>query len=45
MITAVKNKKGQALMETLFLLPFIVVVIMLAYQAYVLINKNIVAQK
>ncbi len=41
----VKNKKGQALIETLFLLPFIVAVIMLAYQAYVLINKNIVSQK
>lgn len=41
----VKNKKGQALIETLFLLPFIVVVLMLAYQAYILINKNIVAQK
>lgn len=45
LITAVKNKKGQALIETLFMLPFIVAVIIFAYQAYVLINKNIVAQK
>ncbi len=45
LITVVKNKKGQALIETLFLLPFIVAVILFAYQAYVLINKNIVAQK
>jgi hypothetical protein len=42
---AVRNKKGQALIETLFLLPFMVAIIMLAYQAYVLINKNIVSQK
>ena len=45
LITVVKNKKGQALIETLFLLPFIVAVILFAYQAYVLMNKNIVAQK
>ena len=43
---AVRNKKGQALIETLFLLPFMVAVIMLSHiRAYVLINKNIVSQK
>ena len=45
LIMAVRNKKGQALIETLFLLPFMVAIIMLSYQAYVLINKNIVSQK
>lgn len=39
------NRKGQAMIETVFMLPLIVVVIFFIYQAYLVINKVQVVQK
>lgn len=37
--------KGQAMMETIFMLPFLIVMIFFMYQAYLLVNKVQVVQK
>lgn len=42
---AVNNRKGQAILETVLLLPFIIVMIFLVYQAYISTNKFQIAQK
>jgi len=39
------NKKGQAIVETIFMLPFIIVILFFIYQSYTLINKVQVVQK
>ncbi len=40
-----KRKKGQAMIETIFMLPFIIVVLFFIYQSYTLVNKVQVVQK
>ena len=40
-----RNKKGQAMVETIFMLPFIIVILFFIYQSYTLINKVQVVQK
>ena len=39
------KKKGQAIIETIFMLPFIIAVIFFIYQAYLVVNKVQVVQK
>ena len=39
------NKKGQAMIETIFMLPFILVILFFIYQSYTLVNKVQVVQK
>ena len=39
------RKKGQAIIETIFLLPFIIAVLFFIYQAYLVVNKVQVVQK
>jgi hypothetical protein len=43
--TAVRKKKGQAMIETIVMLPFIIAVLFFIYQSYILINKVQVVQK
>lgn len=38
-------KKGQAMLETILLIPFIVVMIFFIYQAYITANKVLIVQK
>ena len=38
-------KKGQAMMETIFMIPFLVVMIFFMYQAYTVVNKVDVIQR
>ena len=45
LITGVNKKKGQALIETLFMLPFIIAIIMLVYGVYSLTAKEFIVQK
>ncbi len=44
-VTLTRNKKGQAMVETIFMLPFIIVILFFIYQSYTLINKVQVVQK
>lgn len=39
------RRSGQAMIETIFMLPFIIAVLFFIYQAYTLVNKVQVAQK
>jgi hypothetical protein len=43
--TAVRKKKGQAMIETIMMLPFIIAVLFFIYQSYILVNKVQVVQK
>ena len=45
LITAVRKKKGQATIETIMMLPFIIAILFFIYQSYTLINKVQVVQK